>query len=121
VRAGLHTGECELIGEDVGGMAVHIASRICALAQAGEALGVALANVVHVVDVEHVVLGGIYADLAPYLREAVLDQLQRRVITAPWASVDVDVARAGKYPAMTGAALEVLSALVEEPAAWVPV
>lgn len=92
-----------------------------ALAQAGEALGVALANVVHVVDVEHVVLGGIYADLAPYLREAVLDQLQRRVITAPWASVDVDVARAGKYPAMTGAALEVLSALVEEPAAWVPV
>jgi len=38
VRAGLHTGECELIGEDVGGMAVHIASRICALAQAGEVL-----------------------------------------------------------------------------------
>jgi len=38
VRAGLHTGECELIGEDVGGMAVHIASRVCALAQAGEVL-----------------------------------------------------------------------------------
>ncbi|MBX5442181.1 MAG: adenylate/guanylate cyclase domain-containing protein, partial [Solirubrobacteraceae bacterium] len=38
VRAGLHTGECELIGEDVGGMAVHIASRVCALAQAGEIL-----------------------------------------------------------------------------------
>jgi class 3 adenylate cyclase len=38
VRAGLHTGECELIGEDVGGMAVHIAARVCALAGAREVL-----------------------------------------------------------------------------------
>jgi class 3 adenylate cyclase len=28
VRAGLHTGECEVIGDDVGGMAVHIAARV---------------------------------------------------------------------------------------------
>ena len=28
VRVGMHTGECELIGDDVGGMAVHIASRV---------------------------------------------------------------------------------------------
>ncbi len=91
-----------------------------ALERAGAALGVALANVVHVVDVDHVVLGGIYADLAPYVCGSVLAQLERRVITAPWAAVSVDVARAGVYPAMTGAALEVLSALVEEPAAWVP-
>ncbi len=32
VRIGVHTGECELIGDDVGGMAVHIASRVCQLA-----------------------------------------------------------------------------------------
>ncbi len=38
VRVGLHTGECELIGEDVGGMAVHIASRVSALAGPGEVL-----------------------------------------------------------------------------------
>ena len=93
---------------------------LAALERAGAALGVALANVVHVVDVDRVVLGGIYADLAPYLRDAVLAQLERRVITAPWAAVEVDVARAGRYPAMTGAALEVLQAVVEEPAAWVP-
>jgi class 3 adenylate cyclase len=36
VRIGLHTGECELIGDDVGGMAVHIAARVCALAGPGE-------------------------------------------------------------------------------------
>jgi class 3 adenylate cyclase len=38
VRVGIHTGECELIGEDVGGMAVHIASRVNGLAEAGEVL-----------------------------------------------------------------------------------
>ncbi len=38
LRIGMHTGECELIGEDVGGMAVHIASRVCGLAGPGEVL-----------------------------------------------------------------------------------
>jgi class 3 adenylate cyclase len=38
VRAGLHTGECEVIGDDVGGMAVHIAARVSALAGADEVL-----------------------------------------------------------------------------------
>jgi pimeloyl-ACP methyl ester carboxylesterase/class 3 adenylate cyclase len=32
LRAGLHTGECELIGEDIGGMGVNIGARIGALA-----------------------------------------------------------------------------------------
>jgi len=36
VRVGLHTGECELIGDDVGGLAVHIAARVVGLAHAGE-------------------------------------------------------------------------------------
>src|ERR1700730_10679596 len=38
VRIGIHTGECELIGDDVGGMAVHIASRVSGLAGPGEIL-----------------------------------------------------------------------------------
>jgi class 3 adenylate cyclase len=38
VRVGVHTGEVELIGEDVGGVAVHIAARVAALAAAGEVL-----------------------------------------------------------------------------------
>jgi class 3 adenylate cyclase len=38
VRAGVHTGECELIGEDVGGLAVHIGARVGAMAGAGEIL-----------------------------------------------------------------------------------
>lgn len=38
LRLGLHTGECEIIGDDVGGMAVHIASRVAGLAGASEIL-----------------------------------------------------------------------------------
>jgi class 3 adenylate cyclase len=37
-RAGLHTGECELVGDDVGGMAVHIGARVLGSAGAGEIL-----------------------------------------------------------------------------------
>jgi len=38
VRAGLHTGECEVIGEKLTGIAVHIGARVAALAAPGEVL-----------------------------------------------------------------------------------
>jgi class 3 adenylate cyclase len=38
VRIGLHTGEIELMGDDIGGIAVHIAARVGALATTGEVL-----------------------------------------------------------------------------------
>ncbi|MFY9588578.1 MAG: adenylate/guanylate cyclase domain-containing protein [Actinomycetota bacterium] len=38
IRAGLHTGECELRGTDVGGIAVHIGARVASLAGASEVL-----------------------------------------------------------------------------------
>ncbi|HEY1358940.1 MAG TPA: adenylate/guanylate cyclase domain-containing protein [Thermoleophilaceae bacterium] len=38
IRAGLHTGECEVMGDDIGGIAVHIAARVSALAGPSELL-----------------------------------------------------------------------------------
>jgi class 3 adenylate cyclase len=38
VRAGLHTGECEVVDGKLAGIAVHIAARISALAEPGEVL-----------------------------------------------------------------------------------
>ncbi len=38
IRAGLHTGECEVRGNDLGGLAVHIAARVGAIAGPGEVL-----------------------------------------------------------------------------------
>jgi class 3 adenylate cyclase len=38
VRAGLHTGECEIRGDDMGGIAVHIGARVSALAGPNDVL-----------------------------------------------------------------------------------
>jgi class 3 adenylate cyclase len=38
VRAGLHTGECEIRGDDIGGIGVHIGARVSARAAANEVL-----------------------------------------------------------------------------------
>ena len=38
VRAGVHTGEVEMMGDDVGGIAVHIAARVAQRAKASEVL-----------------------------------------------------------------------------------
>jgi class 3 adenylate cyclase len=38
VKAGIHTGECELIGDDIAGLAVHIGARVMAQASGGEIL-----------------------------------------------------------------------------------
>ena len=38
IRAGIHTGECELLDNDIGGMAVHIAARILGQGSAGDIL-----------------------------------------------------------------------------------
>ena len=38
VRAGIHTGECEMMDDDIGGIAVHIGARVASVADAGEVL-----------------------------------------------------------------------------------
>jgi len=38
VRAGLHTGECEVRGDDIGGIGVHIGARVSALAGSNDVL-----------------------------------------------------------------------------------
>jgi class 3 adenylate cyclase len=38
IRAGLHTGECEMIGGKAGGIAVHIGARVMQEASPGEIL-----------------------------------------------------------------------------------
>lgn len=91
---------------------------LASLESAGAALGVALAGVVNVVDVPHVVLGSHYGALVEWMSEPVLTQLRRRVIAAPWTDLGVTAACAGEYPAMTGGALGVLEQILDDPFAW---
>lgn len=91
-----------------------------ALTRGGHALGLALANFVNLVDVERVVLGGIYAPLAPWMTGPVVEELRTRVLAAGWEDARVSVAGAGPHAALTGAALVVLHTVADDPAAWVP-
>lgn len=90
------------------------------LHEAGSLLGRAVANLVNLVDVGDVVLGGTYARLAEWIAEPVRASLAKHVLAAPWAPPTVDVARAGEIPAMTGAALSVLADVIADPTAWLP-
>ncbi|MDQ7907852.1 ROK family protein [Phytohabitans sp. ZYX-F-186] len=89
-----------------------------ALASAGEALGVAVAGVVNLLDVEAVVLGGIYAPLAAWLRPAVEAEIHRRVLTAAWSPVAVRPSVLGADAAVVGAAGSVVRTIQNHPARW---
>ncbi|MCV2395017.1 ROK family transcriptional regulator [Actinotalea sp. M2MS4P-6] len=90
-----------------------------ALDRAADALGLALSAVLNIVDVECVVLGGIYAGLAPRLAPRIRAQLDARVLSAPWSALRIEAAAAGRFPAMSGGAWAVLEAIADDPEAWV--
>jgi predicted NBD/HSP70 family sugar kinase len=89
-----------------------------ALDAAAGALGVVLAGVVNLLDVETVVLGGIYAPLAPWLAPTVQAEINRRVLTVGWSPVTVRASVLGGEAAATGAAGAVVRAVRDHPAPW---
>ncbi|MEO3746306.1 ROK family protein [Plantactinospora sp. B5E13] len=89
-----------------------------ALAGAADALGVAVAGVINLLDVDTVVLGGIYAPLARWLAPPVEAAIRRRVLTAAWSPVTVRAALLGGEAAVLGAAGSVVRAVLEQPARW---
>jgi predicted NBD/HSP70 family sugar kinase len=90
-----------------------------ALTDAGMALGNGIAAVINLLDVGTVVLGGVYATLAPWLAGPVDDVVRRRVLGAPWAPVRVTASRLGGEAAVRGAAAVVVRDVIADPAAYV--
>jgi predicted NBD/HSP70 family sugar kinase len=89
-----------------------------ALAEVGTALGVAAADVVNLVDVDTVVLGGIFAPLTPWLSGPVSREVAARTVTSAWAPVTVRAAALGTTATVVGAAGSVVRAIRDSPAAW---
>jgi predicted NBD/HSP70 family sugar kinase len=89
-----------------------------ALAEAGTALGVAVADVVNLLDVGTVVLGGVYAPLAGWLAGPIRREISERVLTAAWAPVSVEASVLGASATVIGAAGSVVRAVRDAPAAW---
>ncbi len=93
-------------------------SALDAAASAGTALGRALANFVNLIDIETVLLGGIYTDLLPHLREPLTTELTTRVLASPWTELDLRPALVAEHAAMIGGARTVLRDVVAAPSAW---
>ncbi len=91
---------------------------VAALNRAVTALGVALSSTVNVLDIPTIVLGGHLAEAAEAVREPLVRELARRVLSARWQAPTVEVAEEGAAPGATGAAYLVLDRLIERPAAW---
>lgn len=91
---------------------------LMALEEAGSALGVAAADVVNLLDVETVVLGGIYASLAPWLSDHISREISDRVLAARWAPVTVRASALGEFATLVGAAGSVVHAIQDAPATW---
>ncbi|NYI06610.1 ROK family transcriptional regulator [Allostreptomyces psammosilenae] len=91
---------------------------VAALGDAGQVLGMALAGVVNMLSPQAVVLGGIYAELAPWMAPRVNEELKARVVSRTWEDGRLRISELGGLAAVRGAALHSLSAVTENPAAF---
>ncbi|MFI0723371.1 ROK family protein [Streptomyces sp. NPDC021224] len=90
-----------------------------ALAVAGRALGVALSGAVNLLDPPEVVIGGIYATLAPWLVPSLQVQLHERVTSGRWRSDRLQVSGLGTEAAVRGAAVAGVQAILRDPSAYI--
>ncbi|HET7901922.1 MAG TPA: ROK family transcriptional regulator [Candidatus Nanopelagicales bacterium] len=93
------------------------ARAIAAVGSAARSLGVGVAALVNLFDVDTVVLGGVFADLFPWIDVPLREVVAARVLSAPWAPVRVRPAALGRDAAAIGAALSPLRALLADPLA----
>jgi predicted NBD/HSP70 family sugar kinase len=91
---------------------------IRALAEAATALGVAIAGVINLLDLDTVVLGGVYAPLANWLCPPLEAEIRRRVLTAAWSPVTVRPSLLLRDAAVLGAAGSVVRTVLTHPARW---
>jgi predicted NBD/HSP70 family sugar kinase len=91
------------------------AKAVAGVAGAARSLGVGVAAMVNLFDVDTVVLGGVFAPLFPWLEAPLHEVLERRVLSAPWAPVRVTASQLGRDAAAIGAARTPLRALLDDP------
>jgi len=87
-----------------------------ALSEAAEALGLAIASTLNLVNFDTVVLGGGYVELADLLVPTITRHIRRRTLASRWQTIVIEVGRAGAMAPLTGAALLVLDEVVANPA-----
>ncbi|HEX7591733.1 MAG TPA: ROK family transcriptional regulator [Candidatus Limnocylindrales bacterium] len=88
---------------------------LMAVAESGRWLGIGLAGLVNIFNPTRVSLGGLYARIYPYVREAVLRELDSRAMPAPRAMVELTTALLGANTLLLGAAEMALAPTLYDP------
>ena len=99
-------------------LAGHSANAQDALANAGHALGQALAGVVNTVDISQVYLGGLVAETALYLLPTLHEELETRVLQAPWYAPAIDILPSSEDLSLRGGAFQILERILDDPIHW---
>lgn len=99
-------------------LAGHSAKAQDALANAGHALGQALAGVVNTVDISQVYLGGLVAETALYLLPTLHEELETRVLQAPWYAPAIDILPSSEDLSLSGGAFQILERILDDPIHW---
>ena len=99
-------------------LAGHSAKAQDALANAGHALGQALAGVVNTVGISQVYLGGLVAETAPYLLPTLHEELETRVLQAPWYAPAIDILPSSEDLSLRGGAFQILERILDDPIHW---
>ncbi|MFG2721714.1 ROK family protein [Streptomyces sp. NPDC048416] len=109
---GRHSDPVALLAERAG--AGH-APTLRALDRAGNALGLALASAVDLIDPDALVLGGAYAELAEWLLPSVRAELAARVVVRPWAPEALRPSALGRRGPLLGAAMTTVRRIMADP------
>ncbi|WP_432904027.1 ROK family protein [Micromonospora matsumotoense] len=85
---------------------------------AGTALGIALADMLNILDMDTVLLGGSFSLLSSWLTTNARAEIDQRVLTAAWAPVTVRAALLSLDAAVIGAALTSTDQVRQDPTPW---
>jgi predicted NBD/HSP70 family sugar kinase len=88
---------------------------LAAVRDAAAALGVAVAGIVNVIDLDTIILGGTYASLFTWLLEPLQEALQRQVMAAKWRPITVRESALGPDAALRGAAAWIIQRVLAAP------
>lgn len=91
------------------------ARTLAALKRGGVALGTALSTLVNVLDIPTIVLGGLYAEVAPWISAEVEAELSTRAVGYQETGIRVVVSQLGAEAAVRGAAGLVIRRIIDDP------
>lgn len=91
-----------------------------AVKKVGVALGRAIASCLNFMDLPHVILGGIFADLFPYITDAITNEVHERLLFTRWAPLEITSSTGGERTAVKGGAWRSLLSFLDDPSLWVP-